>query len=541
MNVFVRTQAIRDRRWLGFGIAFASVLLSLGVRYALGQAAYKFPFVLFLPAVIVTTFVGGRWPGLLAAALGGIAADLTLIAPVGSVWPSWPEGWLALGFYALTVTIDVALIDVMSRAFGRAARAEAALRQANERLETRVRERTAALERQLIEREAAEAQIRQMQKMESVGQLTGGIAHDFNNMLAVVIGSLEMARRRIEEPGRLAGFITSAEEGAKRASQLVARLLAFSRQQALEPRVLDVNEFVAGISELLRRTLGERISVETVLAPDLRRSFADAIQLENAILNLAVNARDAMPNGGRLTIETANAAVDDHYVRNHPEAIVGEYVVITVEDGGSGMPREVIERAFDPFYTTKGVGKGTGLGLSQVYGFVKQSGGHVAIYSEVGHGTIIRLYLPCSADETLASDAGRDDGEIEGARGEIVLVVEDEAGVRHVSVEALRELGYGVEQASGGHEALSLLAEMPRVDLLFTDVVMPDMTGPQLAAAARALRPQLRVVFTTGYSRNAVLAAGDDEEVVAVLPKPFTLRQLGTKVREALDCEPATV
>ncbi len=536
MNVFVRTQALRDRRWLGYGISFVSVLLSLGVRYALGEAAYKFPFVLFLPAVVVTTFVGGLRPGVVAAVLGGLAADLTLIAPSGSIWPAWPDGWLALFFYTLTVSIDVALIHGMTRAFRRAGCAESALRLANERLETRVRDRTAALEGQIAEREAAEAKLRQMQKMESVGQLTGGIAHDFNNMLAVVIGSLEMARRRLNEPDRLAGFLTSAEEGAKRAAQLVSRLLAFSRQQPLEPRALDANQFVAGLSELLRRTIGERVVVETVLAPDLRRCFVDAIELENAILNLAVNARDAMPDGGRLTIATSNAVLDALYVRTHPEAVVGYYVQVTVEDSGTGMPPAVIEKAFDPFYTTKGIGRGTGLGLSQVYGFVKQSGGHVAIYSEVGHGTTIRLYLPRCDDGVDVERPDGDDGETFRARDEeIVLVVEDEPGVREVSVDALRELGYTVMQAPDARAALGLVSAMPRLDLLLTDVVMPDMTGPQLAAEARALRPDLRVVFTTGYARNVVLQGDETDGAAAVLPKPFTLRQLGAKVREALD------
>ena len=534
MNVFVRTQTLRDRRWLGYAIAFASVLLSLGVRYALGEAAYKFPFVLFLPAVIVTTFIGGLRPGIVAAVLGGLSADLTLIAPVGSVWPIWPDGWLALFFYALTVTIDIALIHAMTRAFRRAARAETALRLANERLETRVRERTAALETQIAEREAAQAQMRQMQKMESVGQLTGGIAHDFNNMLAVVIGSLEMARRRVAEPERLIGFIASAEEGAKRASQLVSRLLAFSRQQPLAPRVLDINEFVAGLSELLRRTIGERVVIGTALAPGLRRCFADAIELENAILNLAVNARDAMPDGGRLTISTNNASLDAHDVRHHPDVAVGDYVQVTVEDTGSGMPSHVIERVFEPFYTTKGIGRGTGLGLSQVYGFVKQSGGHVSINSEVGRGTCIHLFLPRCADDAEVEDPDQESGDAaQASADEVVLVVEDELGVRNVSVYALRELGYTVLEATDSRAALNLIAETPRLDLIFTDVVMPDMTGPQLAAEARALRPDLRVVFTTGYARNVVL--DDDDTDAAVLPKPFTLRQLGAKVREALD------
>ena len=286
----------------------------------------------------------------------------------------------------MTVALDIALIHAMTTAIDRAARAEAALRVANGDLERRVQERTAALEQQIAEREAAEDQIRQMQKMESVGQLTGGIAHDFNNMLAVVIGSLEMARRRSDDPVRVSGFLDSAEEGARRAAQLVARLLAFSRQQPLEPRSLDANRLLGGMVDLLRRTIGEQVRIETILGAGLWRCFADAVQVENAILNLAVNSRDAMPEGGRLKIETANANLDDQYVRRDPDLTPGEYVLVSVTDTGTGMPPQVVERAFDPFYTTKEVGKGTGLGLSQVYGFVKQSGGHVSIDSKIGSG-----------------------------------------------------------------------------------------------------------------------------------------------------------
>ena len=322
--------------------------------------------------------------------------------------------------------------------------------------------------------------------------------------------------------------------------RFVSRLLAFSRQQPLEPRVLDVNELVGGMSDLLRRTIGEQVVIETALAHALRPCLADAVQLENAILNLAVNARDAMPDGGRLTIATSHASLDEAYVRHHPEASRGEYVEVSVADAGTGMPPQVVARVFEPFYTTKEIGRGTGLGLSQVYGFVKQSGGHVSIESEVGRGTTIRLYLPCCGEGAGVPEPDRDDGAVVGARGaEIVLVVEDEAGVRGISVAALRELGYEVMEAAGGRAALGILASTPRVDLLLTDVVMPSMTGPQLAAEARAIRPDLRVVFTTGYASDAVLRGADLDDDVAVLLKPFTLRQLDAKLREALDRETA--
>ena len=536
IDVFTLTQPIRARPWRGYAIGLLALLASIGMRLALGDLALRFPFVIFLPPVVITTFVGGLGPGIVTALAAGIAADVTLIAPAGRLMPSWPDGWIAMAFYGVTVGVDIALIHAMTTAFHRAAVAEAALRGLNTSLSTRISESTAELHHQVAEKEAVESQLRQMQKMESVGQLTGGIAHDFNNMLAVVIGSLEMARRRLDDPARLMSSIDSAEEGAKRASQLVTRLLAYARQQPLEPRVLDANQLVGGMSELLRRTIGEQVRVETILAAKLWRCFADAVQVENAVLNLAVNGRDAMPEGGRLTIETGNARLDERYHRLHPDAEPGEYVRITVTDTGTGMSPQVIERAFDPFYTTKGVGKGTGLGLSQVYGFAKQSGGHVAIYSEIGQGTTIRLYLPRHhGEEAEASDLGRV-ADIPVARAdEIILVVEDEPNVRHMSVDALRELGYTVVQASDAKQALSVLEMQPRVDLLFTDVIMPEMNGRQLAEEARRMRPKLGIVYTTGYARNAVLQEGVPDPTIAILPKPFTVSQLASRVREVLD------
>jgi signal transduction histidine kinase/ActR/RegA family two-component response regulator len=392
------------------------------------------------------------------------------------------------------------------------------------------------------DREAAEAQIRQLQKMESIGQLTGGIAHDFNNMLAIVIGSLDMAKRRLaaDVDPRVGRSIDNATEGAQRAAQLTSRLLAFSRQQPLDPKPTDANKLVGGMSELLRRTIGEAVRVETVLAGGLWRAHIDGSQLENAIINLCVNARDAMPDGGHLTIETANAHLDDAYAAGHPEVEAGQYVMVSVNDTGTGMPPEVVARAFDPFFTTKGVGKGTGLGLSQVFGFIKQSRGHVKIYSEPGDGTVIKMYLPrfygtdcesapyaAAALETLPH--ARDD--------EIIMVVEDEDSVRHMSVDSLRELGYTVVQACDAAQALSLLAIQPRIDLLFTDIVMPDMNGKILSDRAREQRPDLKVLYTTGYTRNAIVHNGMLDPGLAFLAKPFTLEQLAVKVRQVLDSE----
>ena len=391
------------------------------------------------------------------------------------------------------------------------------------------------------ERQRAEAQVRHMQKMESLGQLTGGIAHDFNNMLAIVIGSLDMVRRRLapDIDFRVRRGIDNASEGAQRAAQLTARLLAFSRQQALAPRPADVNRLVAGMSDMLHRTLGETIRVETVLAGGLWQANIDLSQLEAAIINLCVNARDAMPDGGKLTVETANAHLDDAYVAEHGDVVAGQYVMVSVADTGTGMAPAIVERAFDPFFTTKGVGKGTGLGLSQVFGFTKQSRGHVKIYSEAGQGTIIKLYLPrhygpaATAGHAVAAPV-----EPPRARDqEVILVVEDEERVRHMSVDSLRELGYRIVQASNGEQALQVLASEPRIDMLFTDVVMPGINGRVLADRARQQRPDLPVLYTTGYTRNAIVHNGMLDPGVFFLAKPFTLDQLAVKVRQVLDAK----
>ncbi|NML06137.1 CHASE3 domain-containing protein [Sphingomonas sp. G-3-2-10] len=386
-------------------------------------------------------------------------------------------------------------------------------------------------------REAVEAQVRQMHKMESVGQLTGGIAHDFNNMLAIVIGSLDMAKRRMtKDPRKAEASIDNAMQGAERAAQLTSRLLAFSRQQPLAPQALDANKLVGGMSELLRRTIGETIQFETVLAGGLWPAFIDAGQLESALVNLCVNGRDAMPEGGRLTIETANTHLDEGYAASHNEVTPGQYVMVSVTDTGGGMPAEVIERAFDPFFTTKGVGKGTGLGLSQVYGFVKQSGGHVKIYSEPGVGTTVKLYLKRHFGIAEQVTTIVPEGDLPRAkRGEVVLVVEDEERVRQLSVETLRELGYAVVHAGTPNAALELIRSEPRIDLLFTDVVMPEMNGRQLAERAVAMRPGLKVLYTTGYTRNSIVHNGVLDHDVHFLAKPFTIAQLAGKVRQVID------
>jgi nitrogen-specific signal transduction histidine kinase/CheY-like chemotaxis protein len=384
-------------------------------------------------------------------------------------------------------------------------------------------------------RENAESQLRQMQKMEAIGQLTGGIAHDFNNMLSIVISSLEMLQRRLQkgEPD-FQKYIDAASEGARRAAVLTSRLLAFSRQQPLKPDILDTNKIVSSMSELLQRTLGETIRVETVLAAGLWKTFADSAQVENAMVNLAVNARDAMPDGGRLTIETANVFLDEVYARGN-DVQPGQYVLLAITDTGTGMPQAVIDKAFDPFFTTKDVGLGTGLGLSQVFGFVKQSNGHIKIYSEVGQGTTIKIYLPRHYGKEEARVDSPSTAPLAASIGqECILVVEDDEGVRTLTVDALRELGYVVLEASAAPQALGLIGKHPEIALLLTDVVMPDTNGRKLAEAALNLRPDLKVLYMTGFTRNAVVHNGMLDPGVNLIAKPFTLDQLATKVRAVI-------
>lgn len=407
-------------------------------------------------------------------------------------------------------------------------RAETALQELNATLEQRVAAEVA-------ERMRAEEQLRQAHKMDAVGQLTGGIAHDFNNMLAVVIGALNLLQRRLAKGDRdVSRYIEAATDGANRASQLTQRLLAFSRQQPLNPSSIDANQLVTSMTELLSRTLGEHIQIETVRGAGLWRTFADQIQLESALINLAVNARDAMPEGGKLTIETANGSVDAAYGLEHGLA-PGQYVMICVTDTGAGMDAETMAQAFDPFFTTKEVGKGTGLGLSQVFGFVRQSGGHVKLYSELGHGTTVKIYLPrfYGAEEVVAPVAVNVTRD--GSLTETILVVEDDPRVRAFSTEALRELGYTVLSAVNGVDALRQIDAGARIDLLFTDMVMPEMNGRQLAEAALARLPGLKVVFTTGYAPNAAVHNGVLEPNMVYLHKPFTLDQLAEKIRATLD------
>jgi PAS domain S-box-containing protein len=380
----------------------------------------------------------------------------------------------------------------------------------------------------------AEAQLLQAQKMEAVGQLTGGVAHDFNNLLTVIIGGLDLVRDRA--PPDLRPTLEGALRAAERGASLVQRLLAYSRKQALAPADLDLNALAVGMEELLRRTLGEDVDVELKLSPGLWTAMADRGQVENALLNLAVNARDAMPDGGKLIIETGNVTLDADYAARNPEAVPGDYVMLAATDTGTGMPAEVAERAFEPFFTTKEVGKGSGLGLSMVYGFARQSGGHVKIYSEVGHGTAVRLYLPRQV-ATAHRPAGAAAADADHPRGgETIMVVEDDPLVRGLVVRQLAELGYRVLEAPDGPQAQAILDGDEPVDLLFTDVVMPGgMTGRQLADTVKPRRPRLKTLFTSGYTQDSITHQGKLDPGVHFLSKPYKKQDLALKVRTVLD------
>jgi signal transduction histidine kinase len=546
---FERTAPLRENRSSSYVFALAAIALALLARLMLARQLVGFPFLTFFPAVILTGFICGWRAGAVAGIFGAFAARYFLVddQPI-ALRMAITSSWLGFALYFFAVLVILALVGITHLAFRDFSASEQQRKDLNAELELRVQERTVELEEanqrlrdEALSLAAAEETIRQMQKMEAVGQLTGGIAHDFNNMLAIIIGSLDIAKRQLhQDSAKAERFITNAVEGAKRGAQLTSRLLAFSRQQQLTPRCLDTNGLIRDMSELLKRSLGEAIQLETVLVTEPWRTFADGSQLESAVINLCVNSRDAMPSGGTLTIETFNTELSEAYLAANSDARAGYYICVAVTDTGSGMPPEVLARAFDPFYTTKPTGQGTGLGLSQVYGFVKQSGGHIQIASEPGKGTTVRIYLPrffgpeepAAAPQPQASFAS-------DVNQEVILVVEDEDRVRSMTVEALRGLGYAVIAASGPQQALDELLSNPHVHLLFTDVVMPGMNGRALAERIKAERPAVKVLYTTGYTQDAVTHSGMLERDVAFLAKPFTIDQLSLKVRQTLDSLPA--
>ena len=416
---------------------------------------------------------------------------------------------------------------------------EAALRQWNQNLEDRVAERTRALELEQREREAAEEKLRQSQKMEAVGQLTGGLAHDFNNLLTGIIGSLDLLQMRVDQgrTGDLARYVTAATTSANRAAALTHRLLAFSRRQTLDPKLIEANQLIAGLEDMLKRTVGPEITVETVLSAGAGPIVCDPNQLENALLNLVINARDAMPNGGTLRIETARTTVDEVFAKPR-DMPPGEYVTVAVTDTGSGMTPEVVARAFDPFFTTKPLGVGTGLGLSMIYGFAKQSGGQVRIHSQEGIGTTVSIYLPRHCGETADETAATDVGMPRAQAGETVLVVDDEALVRLLITEVLQDLGYSAIEAVDGASGLRQVERHPHLNLLITDVGLPGgMNGRQLADAARVHHRGLKVLFITGFAETAAIGDNALEPGMQLMAKPFTMEALATTVQQMLASE----
>ena len=384
----------------------------------------------------------------------------------------------------------------------------------------------------VTERRELDERLHHSQKMEAVGQLTGGVAHDFNNLLTVILGNAELIYEQLDQQHPLKGLADMTVSAAERGSELTNRLLAFARRQPLDPKPIQVNDLLEGMLPLIKRTLSESIQIDFMPSPDLWLAEVDTAQLESAVLNLSINARDAMPGGGKLTIESVNALLDDDYAQTHAEVTPGEYIVISVSDTGTGMTPDVIRHAFEPFFTTKERGKGSGLGLSMVYGYVKQSNGHIKIYSELELGTTIKIYLPRvhGAAEALLQ---RSQSKITGGH-ERILIVEDDELVRHHVIRQLQDFGYDIVAVSSAHGALEVLKNQ-RFDLLFTDVVMPGMNGPQLAVEAHKLYPDMKLLFTSGYTENAIVHHGRLDPGVKLLSKPYRRQDLANKIREALD------
>jgi signal transduction histidine kinase/CheY-like chemotaxis protein len=483
----------------------------------------------------VLTLIGGGLLALLLSSLVALWLWRLFARPLAALTASGSQ----LGRMDGPITVKtrlrefIALRDALSAA-------SMQIREDSATLEQRVAERTgelaatnAQLASEIEQRIKTEGMLAQAQKMEAIGNLTGGVAHDFNNLLQVVSGNLQLLSREVASNKKAQLRIEKAMAGVARGSYLAAQLLAFGRRQPLEPRVVNIGRLIRGMDDLLRRTLGEAIEIETVVAGGLWNTLVDPGNLENALLNLAINARDAMESGGRLTIEAGNAFLDDAYAAGHADVEAGQYVMIAVTDTGTGMTREVAEQIFEPFFSTKPEGKGTGLGLSMVYGFVKQSGGHVKVYTEPGQGTTLRLYLPRSTEaEDVPVDS--ETGPVVGG-SETILVVEDDDAVRDTVIAMLDELGYRVLRAPDAQSALVVIESGVAIDLLFTDVVMPGpLKSPELARKAKERLPQLSVLFTSGYTENAIVHGGRLDSGVMLLSKPYTRDALARKIRQVL-------
>jgi signal transduction histidine kinase/CheY-like chemotaxis protein len=511
--MFERLLWLRERRWMGYAAAVVLCVAGLVVRLALDSIFPGVPFLAFGPAIIIATLIGGIRPGIAATILTGLLVNHFILIPARySIF--WPNSWfLLLSFTLITGTI-VCLVDISVRTSIRLASAGAALKAANEGLERRIAERTDALMQ-------AEEQLRQAHKMEAVGQLTGGIAHDFNNLLTSINGSLEMLQTRLKQ-GRveeLDRYVTAARESSSRASSLTHRLLAFARQQTLAPRAIEVTGLIAGMEDLIRRSIGPGITLRVVAQGRPAIVQVDPNQLEHALLNLCINASDAMPAGGDLRISVASPAA----------GLVG----ISVHDTGLGMTPEVMERVFEPFFTTKPLGQGTGLGLSMIYGFAHQSGGEVQLDSRPGAGTNVTILLPrFEGDITEVPDTPPPATPVPAQTSKTVLVVDDEPSLRMLVTEVLDDLGYALLEAGDGQTAMQHIKAGGAIDLLVTDIGLPGgMDGKQLADAARLLHPALKILFITGYAegRHGPLPAG-----TTLLTKPFSLETLATRVQDLL-------
>ncbi|MBR1268468.1 response regulator [Bradyrhizobium sp. AUGA SZCCT0222] len=477
-------------------------------------------------------FRGVFWTFAIFAAVCGVTrllSILTLWVPAYGI-EAFTKGVLAL----ISVVITAALLLLLPRILVLPTRMQ--LQQANAALEEEIRQRrkAEAMVKRFQEIEANETQVRQAQKMEAIGQLTGGVAHDFNNILTVITGTIEILGEAVKDRPHLGQITDMISAAAARGADLTRHLLAFARRQPLQPRNTDVNVLVIDAVRLLRPILSEQIEIESMLVHDSAPALIDPSQLSTAILNLALNARDAMPNGGKLTLETKNVVLDENYASMNSEVNPGNYVMIAVSDTGEGIPGNLLDKVFEPFFTTKEVGKGSGLGLSMVYGFVKQSNGHVKIYSEESHGTTVKLYLPQAAGvpDALAAETGISGGE---HGDESILIVEDDALVREYVVAQINRFGYHTQAAGNAAEALAIIDRPERIDLLFTDVIIPGgLNGRQLATEALKRRPGLKVLYTSGYTENAIVHHGRLDAGVLLLPKPYLSSDLARMIRTAL-------
>ena len=471
-----------------------------------------------------------------ALAIFAAVCGMTRLESILTLWvPAYGIEAVTKGVLApVSVAVAAAMLLMRPRLLVLPTRIQ--LQQAYAALEEEVRQRrkAEAMVKRFQEIEATESQVRQAQKMEAIGQLTGGVAHDFNNILTVITGTIEILGEAVKDRPHLAQITNMISAAAARGADLTQHLLAFARRQPLQPRSVDVNALVIEAARLLLPTLGEQIEIQSMLAHDCEPALIDPSQLSTAILNLALNARDAMPDGGKLTLETRNVVLDENYASMNREVTPGNYVMIAVSDSGNGIPASQLEKVFEPFYTTKDVGKGSGLGLSMVYGFVKQSNGHIKIYSEEGHGTTVKLYLPQAAG--VADAPPTEAGITEFARGdESILIVEDDALVREYVVTQVSRLGYDTLAAGNAAEALVIIDGPERIDLLFTDVIIPGgMNGRQLAIEAQTRRPGLKVLYTSGYTENAIVHHGRLDAGVLLLPKPYVSSDLARMIRTAL-------